>query len=202
MDVTWNFLLPWCSGQIWARCLYPSSLNFPQPGQWFRAADPRSPRRCRCRMRCWLCQANVSRDRRYPTLLHPGFAPFFCPRIPLARHPWQLAGCPHPYPAPGLAGRTRAPLPRSETPPSCRRSAFSTSGPGRREASVKGDPAAAANAEPGMDAGMRPRCPGRAGKGRMARRGTRRFAAAPALPARGGSFLLPPGPGDAPVGGG
>lgn len=48
---------------------------------------------------------------------------------------------------------------------------------------------------------MRPRCPGRAGKEEVARRGSRCLAAAPALRARRGGFLLLPGPGGAPEGG-
>lgn len=52
-----------------------------------------------------------------------------------------------------------------------------------------------------MRAGMRPRCPGN-GAGGLSRRGTQRFAAALALPARGGGFLLPSGPGEAPGRGG
>lgn len=50
-----------------------------------------------------------------------------------------------------------------------------------------------------MEARMRPRCPGREG---VARRGSRLLVAVPAPPAPGGGFLQPPGPGEAPGGGG
>lgn len=126
-------------------------------------------------MRCWVCRANRSLEIRYPTphsefTSHLLFVSFFYspPGLP----PLAAACPPHPYPAPDPAGRTRAPLPRSETLPSCQHSAFSSRSRGRRAACAEGaPPPPAAGMEAGMEAGMR------AGK-RVVRRGNRLLAAA------------------------